>query len=108
LSEPGPTHPDAIRESIVNNIKGIYDPEIPVNIWELGLIYDVDVNEDRTVDINMTLTSPMCPTAQMLVEQVETAAKEAPHVEDARVELVWDPPWDMEKMSEEAKLLLGF
>ncbi len=99
---------DAIRTGIVDNIKEIYDPEIPVNIWELGLIYDIDVAENNTVAINMTLTSPMCPTAQMLVSQVEMAAKEAPHVEDATVELVWDPPWDMDKMSEEAKLLLGF
>lgn len=99
---------EAIRESIVSGIKCIYDPEIPVDIWELGLIYDVKVHEDRRVDVTMTLTSPMCPTAQELVGQVEMAAKEAPYVVDATVDLVWDPPWTMDSMSEEARILLGF
>lgn len=99
---------EAIRESIVSGIKCIYDPEIPVDIWELGLIYEVKVHEDRKVDVTMTLTSPMCPTAQQLVGQVEMAAKEAPYVVDANVDLVWDPPWTMDSMSEEARILLGF
>lgn len=105
---PAPDSPEGIRANMIQNFKGIYDPEIPVDIYELGLIYRVDVKPDRSVDVDMTLTSPMCPTAQMLVEQVEMAAKDTPYVTDANVELVWDPPWDMEKMSEEARLLLGF
>lgn len=99
---------DGIQAAVIENIKSIYDPEIPVNIWALGLIYEVNVAEDRTIDIKMTLTSPMCPTAQSLVWQVEMAAKETPHVQDAEVELVWEPPWDMDKMTEEARLMLGF
>ncbi len=104
----GPNTPEGIRAGVVEAIKGVYDPEIPVNVWDLGLIYGVDVGSDRKVDIKMTLTSPMCPTAQSLVFQVEMAAKETAYVQDAEVELVWEPPWDMDKMSEEARLMLGF
>ena len=104
----GADTPEAIKEVIVSSLKCIYDPEIPVNIWDLGLIYNITVHEDRKVDVVMTLTSPMCPVAQELVGQVETAAKEAPYVTDAVVDLVWDPPWGMESMSEDAQLLLGF
>ncbi|MBT9557009.1 MAG: DUF59 domain-containing protein [Myxococcales bacterium] len=106
--ETTPNTTDAIHAAIVEGIKTIYDPEIPVDIWQLGLIYGIEVNEDRTVYVRMTLTSPMCPTAQSLVGQVELAAREAPHVKDATVELVWEPPWTMDSMSEEARLLLGF
>lgn len=106
--ETTPNTPEAIHAAIVEGIKTIYDPEIPVDIWQLGLIYGIEVNEDRTVYVRMTLTSPMCPTAQSLVGQVELAAREAPHVKDATVELVWEPPWTMDSMSEEARLLLGF
>ena len=105
---PGPDTVEAIQSTVIEGIKTIFDPEIPVNIWELGLIYEVDVSEARSVLVTMTLTSPMCPTAQMLVEQVETVARDTPHVQEAKVDLVWDPPWDMEKMSEEARLVLGF
>ena len=97
-----------IRATIIDGIKAIYDPEIPVNIWELGLIYKIEVADNKDVNIEMTLTSPMCPTAQQLVGQVEMAARETPFVKEANVDLVWDPPWDMEKMSEEARLMLGF
>lgn len=107
-NELTPDEPDAIRAVIVDNLKAIYDPEIPVNIWELGLIYDLTVGEDRNVAVRMTLTSPMCPTAQQLVGQVELAAREAPHVKEATVDLVWEPAWTMESMSEDARLLLGF
>ena len=103
-----PESEPVIRATIIDGIKAIYDPEIPVNIWELGLIYKIEVNDAKDVNIEMTLTSPMCPTAQQLVGQVEMAARETPHVKEANVDLVWDPPWDMEKMSEEARLMLGF
>tara|TARA_R110000824_G_scaffold390449_1_gene586906 strand:+ start:630 stop:998 length:369 start_codon:yes stop_codon:yes gene_type:complete len=104
----GADTPEAIKEVIISSLKCIYDPEIPVNIWDLGLIYNITVHENRKVDVVMTLTSPMCPVAQDLVAQVETAAKEAPYVTDVVVDLVWDPPWGMESMSEDAQLLLGF
>ena len=107
-NELTPDDPEAIRAAIIDNLRAIYDPEIPVNVWELGLIYNIAISEERTVDVRMTLTSPMCPTAQSLVSQVELAAREAPHVKDATVDLVWEPPWTMESMSEEARLLLGF
>ena len=106
--ETTPNTAEAIHDAIVEGFKTIYDPEIPVDIWQLGLIYGIEVSEDRTVYVRMTLTSPMCPTAQSLVGQVELAAREAPHVKDATVELVWEPPWTMDNMSEEARLLLGF
>ena len=104
----GPDTVEAIRETIIDGLKAIYDPEISVNIWDLGLIYNIDVAKDRRVEVTMTLTSPMCPVAQDLVDQVENAARMTPHVREAKVDLVFDPPWDMEKMSEEAKLQLGF
>jgi FeS assembly SUF system protein len=103
-----PESEPVIRATIIDGIKAIYDPEIPVNIWELGLIYKIDVNDDKDVNVEMTLTSPMCPTAQQLVGQVEMAARETPCVNEVNVDLVWEPPWDMEKMSEEARLMLGF
>lgn len=103
-----PTSPEGIRAQIIDNLKMVYDPEIPVDIYELGLIYGIDVSEELDVRIEMTLTSPMCPTAQQLVGQAEMAAREVPFVKEAEVDLVWDPPWDMDKMSEEARLLLGF
>lgn len=103
-----PNEPDAIRDAIITGIRSIYDPEIPVNIHDLGLIYGIEISEERHVSIRMTLTSPMCPTAQGLVNQVEMTAQEAPHVKGVTVDLVWEPPWSMESMTEEARLLLGF
>ena len=103
-----PESEPVIRATIIDGIKAIYDPEIPVNIWELGLIYKIDVADNQDVNIEMTLTSPMCPTAQQLVGQVEMAARETPCVKEVNVELVWEPPWEMEHMSEEARLMLGF
>jgi len=99
---------EAIREQVIENCKAIYDPEIPVNIWELGLIYAVDVTDEKVVHVDMTLTSPMCPTAQSLVGAVEMAARDVPFVTDAIVDLVWEPPWGLENMSEEARLMFGF
>ena len=93
---------------IIEAISTIYDPEIPVNIYELGLIYDLQITADHRVHVNMTLTSPACPVAGTLPGEVELKIRSVPGVRDAKIELVWDPPWDMEMMSEAAKLDLGF
>ena len=97
----------ALGEKIVKVLKTIYDPEIPVDIYELGLIYDVMVNEDFDVKIFMTLTSPNCPVAETLPVEVEEKIKSIDEVKDAEVEITFDPPWSQELMSEEAKLELG-
>ncbi len=96
-----------LGEKIVKVIKTIYDPEIPVDIYELGLIYDVLVNEDSDVKILMTLTSPNCPVAETLPVEVEEKVKSINSVNDAEVEITFDPPWTQDLMSEEAKLELG-
>ncbi len=96
-----------LGEEIVKKLKTIYDPEIPVDIYELGLIYDVMVNEDYEVKILMTLTSPNCPVAETLPLEVEEKIKSIEHVKDADVEITFDPPWSKDLMSEEAKLELG-
>lgn len=98
----------ALEESVVEQISTIFDPEIPVNIYELGLIYEVIINDDRHAVVQMTLTSPACPVAGTLPLEVEEKTKTVDGVESARVELVWDPPWTPEMMSEAAKLELGF
>jgi FeS assembly SUF system protein len=97
-----------LRERIVKVIETIYDPEIPVNIWELGLIYRLDVGQDGRVAIEMTLTAPACPEAERLPPAVEQAVAAVPGVTAVTLDLVWDPPWDPERMSEAAKLELGF
>ena len=89
------------------NLKTVFDPEIPVNIYELGLIYDIKVNKENVVDIKMTLTTPNCPVAESLPKEVEESVKEIKEVKDAKLELVWDPPWDKSMMSEAAKLELN-
>ena len=96
-----------LGEAIVKKLKTIYDPEIPVDIYELGLIYDVMVNEDYEVKILMTLTSPNCPVAETLPREVEEKVKAIKNVKDAEVEITFDPPWSKDLMSEEAKLELG-
>lgn len=98
----------ALGESIVAVIKTIYDPEIPVDIYELGLIYDVLVNDDLDVKVLMTLTTPNCPVAETLPQEVEEKIRQMDLVRNAEVEITFDPPWDKEMMSEEAKLELGF
>lgn len=98
---------DALGEKIVKVLKTIYDPEIPVDIYELGLIYDVFVNEDYEVKILMTLTTPNCPVAESLPMEVEERVKSLDEVKDAEIEMTFDPPWSQELMSEEAKLELG-
>jgi len=96
-----------LKEDIINAIKKIYDPEIPVNIYELGLIYNIKVNEDKKVDIEMTLTSPNCPVAEILPDTVKDSILKVPGVKEVDLKLVWDPPWDKDKMSEAAKLELN-
>ncbi|MGA1029468.1 MAG: SUF system Fe-S cluster assembly protein [Flavobacteriaceae bacterium] len=96
-----------LGDKIVNVLKTIYDPEIPVDIYELGLIYDVFVNEEDEVKILMTLTTPNCPVAETLPVEVEEKVKSLDEVKDAEVEITFDPPWSQDLMSEEAKLELG-
>jgi FeS assembly SUF system protein len=102
-----PSKTDALRPLIEAALKKVYDPEIPVDIWELGLIYDVFVTADDVVAIKMTLTAPACPAAQVLPGQVEQAAKSVAGVADAKVEIVWEPGWTKDRMSDAAKLQLG-
>ena len=104
---PDPAKTDALRPAIQAALKTVYDPEIPVDIWELGLIYDVFVTADGIAAIRMTLTAPACPAAQVLPGQVEQAAKGVAGVADAKVEIVWEPAWDKDRMSDAAKLQLG-
>jgi FeS assembly SUF system protein len=98
---------ERLKQEIVEALKTVYDPEIPVDIYELGLIYGLDVSPDGSVSIRMTLTSPACPVAGSLPGEVEKRAGEVAGVGNVSVELVWDPPWEMDKMSEGAKLELG-
>lgn len=103
--EPGSAVAD--RDAIATALKTVYDPEIPVDIYELGLIYEINIEMDGTVHLVMTLTAPGCPVAGILPQQVADAAASVEGVGEVDVTLVWDPPWDMEKMSEDAKLALG-
>lgn len=96
-----------LEEQIVATLRNVYDPEIPVNIYDLGLIYDIDASDPTNVKVNMTLTSPHCPVAESLPAQVESNIRALEKVDNVCVTLVWDPPWDPERMSEEAKLLLN-
>ena len=104
-ADPGKT--DALHDGIQQAIKTVYDPEIPVDIWELGLIYDVFVTADGVAAIKMTLTAPGCPAAQVLPSQVAEAVRGVPGVTDARVDVVWEPGWTKDRMSDAAKLQLG-
>jgi FeS assembly SUF system protein len=99
--------PEVIKYDIVAALKTVYDPEIPVDIYELGLIYEIDVNERGEASIVMTLTSPMCPVAETLPPEVEAKAREVDGVTSVDLDLVWDPPWDMEMMSPAARLELN-
>jgi FeS assembly SUF system protein len=98
---------EAIETEVVEAIKTIFDPEIPVNIYELGLIYDIDIGDDGRVEVKMTLTSPGCPVAGSLPGEVEAKVAAVPGVSSAHIELVWDPPWNPGLMTEAAKLQLG-
>ncbi len=96
-----------LEEKIISVLKTIYDPEIPVDIFELGLIYEVGIGDDAKVNIKMTLTSPACPVAGSLPPEVEMNVMSIPEVKDAKVEIVWSPPWDKDMMSDTAKVKLG-
>lgn len=98
---------EAVRDSVIETLKSIYDPEIPVDIYELGLIYDVAISDDGDATVTMTLTTPHCPVAESLPNEVELRVLSVPGIRDAVVNLVWDPPWDPSKMSDEARLELG-
>ena len=97
-----------IEAEVADALRTCFDPEIPVNIYELGLIYEIKVDPSGAVGIKMTLTSPNCPAAQSLPAEVQAKAKGVPGVTEATVDVVWEPPWDTSKMSEAAKLQLGF
>ncbi len=106
-ASPQPLDPDVLREKIVDMMRTIYDPEIPVNIYEIGLIYTIDIDSSNAVDIKMTLTSPACPAAGTLPGEVEDKARRVEGVAGVKVEVVWDPTWSPAMMSETAKLQLG-
>jgi len=98
---------EELEAKVADAIRTVFDPEIPVNIWELGLIYDVDIGADRNVGIKMTLTSPNCPEAEAIPGRVRRAVESIPEVGETNVEIVWEPPWTPERMSEAARLELG-
>ena len=100
-------NPVVIEAEVIEALRNCFDPEIPVNIYELGLIYDIKVEEAGVVKIQMTLTAPSCPAAQSLPGEVQARAKEIPGVTDVIVDVVWDPPWDPSRMTEAARLQLG-
>lgn len=109
MSEPAAatTPPDPLRERVIAAIRTVYDPEIPVNIYDLGLVYDVAIDEARQVHVQMTLTSPFCPVAGSLPEEVREAVADVEDVASASVELVWEPPWTPERMRPEHRIMLG-
>ena len=96
-----------LKEKVIKEIKKVYDPEIPVNIYELGLIYKIEINEKNVVKVDMTLTSPNCPVAESLPKEVKNNIIKVEGVSDVNLNLVWEPPWDKDKMSEAAKLELN-
>lgn len=103
----GEVAPKPTEEAIIAACASVYDPEIPVNIYELGLIYAIEIEEDSIVRVEMTLTAPACPSAQELPDQVREAVMVVPGVKDCVVDTVWDPPWDPSRMSDEARLQLN-
>ena len=98
---------ETLKEEVVALLRDVYDPEIPVNIYELGLVYEVRVDESGGVGIVMTLTSPMCPVAEILPQEIETRTREIEGVREVEIDLVWDPPWEPDMLSEAARLELG-
>ena len=96
-----------LTDEIIAGLKTVYDPEIPADIYELGLIYKIDIGDDRAVKVDMSLTSPNCPAAQELPIMVENAVSSVPGVKETKVTVVWDPPWDPSRMSDEARLVLN-
>lgn len=107
-AEPAPSESGGdLYEAVIEALKDIYDPEIPVNIYDLGLIYDVEITPENHAKVKMTLTTPHCPVAESMPGEVELRVGAVPGIGDAEVELVWDPPWDPQKMTDEARLELG-
>jgi len=104
---PAPDDVTRLTDDIVQALKTVYDPEIPADIYELGLIYKIDIDDDRGVKVDMTLTTPNCPSAQELPTMVESAVASVPGVREVKVEVVWDPPWDPSRMSDEARVVLN-
>ncbi len=102
-----PDDPESLREPIIAALRQVHDPEIPVNIYDLGLIYKIDIADNGDIDVDMTLTAPACPVAGMMPVMVKDAVKTVDGVGEVAVELVWDPPWSPDTMSDEAKLTLG-
>ena len=100
--------PEDLRSQVIGMLKTVYDPEIPVNIYELGLIYGIDVSPENDVIVKMTLTAPNCPVADLMPNQVRQKVADLPGVKSAKVDLVFDPPWDRDKMSDNARFALGF
>ncbi len=105
---PSTGEPDVLKQGVIEMLATVNDPEIPVNIYELGLIYDVEINADGDVRVVMTLTTPNCPVAESMPGEVEDRVGTVPGVRSVFVDLVWDPPWTPDRMSEAAKLELGF
>ena len=103
----GRVEDDTLGDQVIEALRTVYDPEIPVNIFELGLVYKIDVDDDNAVHVDMTLTSPMCPVAETLPDEVKAKVEAIDGVRAARVNVVWDPPWNPSMMSEEAQLELG-
>ena len=98
---------ESLKRDIVKALRQVYDPEIPVNVYDLGLIYEIDIDDDHKVSLKMTLTAPNCPMVDMLVEEINDTLLDVPGVTDASIEIVFDPPWDKSRMSETALLELG-
>ncbi|WP_236571526.1 SUF system Fe-S cluster assembly protein [Rhodovarius lipocyclicus] len=103
----GEEHPRLTEEGVIAALKTVYDPEIPVDIYELGLVYAIEIGDDGKVKVEMTLTTPSCPSAQELPGMAQEAVRQVHGVTDCDVEVVWDPPWDQSRMSEDARLALN-
>ncbi len=103
----GEQHPALSEEGVIAALKTVFDPEIPVDIYELGLVYAIELGDDGSVKVEMTLTTPSCPSAQELPAMAEEAVRQVPGVTDCRVEIVWDPPWDPSRMSEDSRLAMN-
>jgi FeS assembly SUF system protein len=106
-AQPAQPPIEQVRQNVVTALRTIFDPEIPVNIYDLGLIYGLDVDAEGRVDIRMTLTAPACPVAGTFPDTVASRLNEVPGVNDVRVELVWEPPWTMDRLTDDVKLQLG-
>ncbi|MFQ5983946.1 MAG: SUF system Fe-S cluster assembly protein [Alphaproteobacteria bacterium] len=107
VEQPRPSEPEGLREKVIDALRTVYDPEIPVNIYELGLVYDVRIDGEGGVKITMSLTSPGCPVAGSMPAEVEARVSAVPGVTDVKAEVVWDPPWCPDMMTEAARLELG-